>query len=60
MDFDDPNEGWWIIPGGASGNSESPHYSDQLELWETHQLIPMLFQLGRARDEAASTKIIQR
>ena len=60
VDFDDPNEGWWIIPGGASGNSESPHYSDQLELWETHQLVPMLFQLGRARDEAASTEIIQR
>jgi len=59
VDFSDPSEGWWIIPGGASGNNESSHYSDQLRLWETHQLIPMLFQPSSARDAAVSTETIQ-
>ena len=60
VDFNDASEGWWIIPGGASGDYESSHYFDQLRLWETHQLIPMLFQPSRVRDEATSTQIIQR
>ena len=59
VDFNDPTEGWWVIPGGASGNLDSLHYSDQLELWETHQLIPMLFQPSRARDGAAFTETIR-
>jgi penicillin amidase len=60
VDFNDPTEGWWIIPGGASGISESQHHSDQLRLWETHQLIPMLYRLDRVLSEVVSTQTMQR
>ncbi|MBA04492.1 MAG: hypothetical protein CMQ36_10715 [Gammaproteobacteria bacterium] len=60
IDFSDPSDGWWIIPGGSSGEAETTHYSDQLGLWETHQLVPMLFQPATARDAAISTQILNR
>lgn len=36
-----PGSAGYVIPGGASGDPASPHFSDQLPLWASHQLIPM-------------------
>ena len=60
IDFNNPEDGWWIIPGGASGVAGTPYYSDQLNLWETHQLVPMFFQPEQARVQSVSTQLIQR
>ena len=32
----------WVIPGGASGDPESPHFADQLPEWAEHRRIPMI------------------
>lgn len=41
LDFAALDESRWIIPGGACGSPESPHYQDQLPLWESGRLMPM-------------------
>jgi penicillin amidase len=33
----------WIVVGGASGDSASPHYTDQHEAWSRCELIPMRY-----------------
>ncbi|MEO6398288.1 MAG: penicillin acylase family protein [Tepidiformaceae bacterium] len=41
VDFADPDGASYIVPGGASGEPGSPHYQDQLPLWQRHERIPM-------------------
>ena len=41
LDFADLSRSGWIVPGGASGDPDDPHYADQLEIWARHQLVPM-------------------
>jgi acyl-homoserine lactone acylase PvdQ len=30
-----------VIPGGSSGDPDSPHFADQLAEWARHRRIPM-------------------
>jgi len=60
VDFSKPEDGLWIIPGGASGIPGSPHYSDQLDLWADHKLIPMHHGADAARTAAVTTDVIVR
>ena len=60
VDFSQPQDGLWIIPGGASGVPGSSHYSDQLDLWANHQLIPMNHGVDAARLAAVTTHLISR
>lgn len=41
VDLADPASGSYVIPGGASGDPASPHFSDQFPLWASHQRIAM-------------------
>ncbi len=41
VDFARTDEASYAIPGGASGDSRSPHFADQLELWADCERIPM-------------------
>jgi penicillin amidase len=41
VDLADPGSASFVIPGGASGDPDSPHYGDQFELWAAHERIPM-------------------
>lgn len=43
IDLEDPNRSCWIIAGGASGDSRSPHYADQVSLWLEGRFLPMRF-----------------
>jgi penicillin amidase len=60
VDFSKPEDGLWIIPGGASGIPDSPHYSDQLALWANHELIPMNHAVDAARSAAVTTDVVNR
>jgi len=42
LDLSDLSRSGWVIPGGASAEHTSPHYADQLPLWQGHQLLPMV------------------
>src|SRR5262245_34652015 len=33
----------WIVPGGASGHPESPHWADQQAAWAECRLVPMRY-----------------
>jgi penicillin amidase len=41
VDLSDVSKGSYVVPGGVSGLPGTPHYADQLDLWRTHQRIPM-------------------
>lgn len=41
VDLASPKTASSVIPGGASGDPESPHFSDQLAEWAEHRRIPM-------------------
>jgi penicillin amidase len=43
VDLADIAHATFVIPGGVSGLPITPHYADQLDLWRTHQRIPMLY-----------------
>jgi penicillin amidase len=46
-------DGWsasFVIPGGASGDPNSPHFADQLAEWAAHRRIPMTAPAGGADD----------
>jgi penicillin G amidase len=44
----------WVLPGGQSGNPLSPHYADQLALWQRGEGVPIPF--SEAQVSAASTR----
>ena len=41
VDLADPSAASFVIPGGASGDPASAHFSDQFALWADHQRIAM-------------------
>jgi penicillin amidase len=41
VDLAEPASASYAVPGGASGDPASPHFSDQLPLWASHQRIGM-------------------
>jgi penicillin amidase len=41
VDLAEPASASFVIPGGASGDPGSAHFSDQLARWAVHQRIPM-------------------
>jgi penicillin G amidase len=42
VDLADPVGASYVIPGGSSGDPESPHFADQLAEWAEHRRIPMV------------------
>jgi penicillin amidase len=50
VDLASPDTASWVIPGGASGDPESPHFADQLADWAEHRRIPMI-----VRDSASES-----
>ena len=53
VDLADPASASFVIPGGASGDPASAHFSDQLARWAVHQRIPMR---GAAGESAAPVR----
>jgi penicillin G amidase len=41
VDLGDPVSASYVIPGGSSGDPDSPHFADQLAEWARHRRIPM-------------------
>jgi len=52
VDFADTDSASFVIPGGVSGDSTSPHFADQLKTWSRCERIPMNRLPGQA--EAAA------
>ncbi|MDY7088070.1 MAG: penicillin acylase family protein [Actinomycetota bacterium] len=41
-DIADRQRSRWVVPFGASGDPASPHFADQLPLWQRGELIPLV------------------
>ena len=52
VDLADPAAAQWVIPGGASGRPDSPHFADQLPLWAGHRRAPMLWDWTEIEHQA--------
>ena len=50
------SNGKWIAPLGASGNSDSPHFTDQLQMWADVEYIPQLYEWDEIRANAESVQ----
>ncbi|MFL5737877.1 MAG: penicillin acylase family protein [Actinomycetota bacterium] len=55
VDLSDPDAALGVLPTGQSGDPESPHWSDQAELWRNGRLHPMPFTRAAVEREAEST-----
>ena len=54
FDLGDWERSAWIVPLGASGHPESPHYADQSADWAAVRLRPMRYGWTRIAAEAES------
>jgi penicillin amidase len=54
FDLADWERSAWVTPLGVSGHPGSPHYADQVTPWSAGHLLPMRYDWGRIRAEAAA------
>jgi penicillin amidase len=62
VDLADVPHASYVIPGGVSGVPGvpgSPHFADQLDLWRTHQRIPMRYGHASAETAAGDTQVLR-
>jgi penicillin G amidase len=55
IDFNNVPAASFVVPGGVSGLPGTAHYVDQLELWRTHQRVPMHSTAADVAAHAATT-----
>jgi acyl-homoserine lactone acylase PvdQ len=59
VDLKHPETARWVIPGGSSGDPQSPHYADQVDLWRRGEYLPMRFlPLEAARRSGPSLRLV--
>ena len=51
-------KGWFIYPGGQSGNPGSPHYTSFVELWRQGQYIPVTIDANEMLAKEAHTLML--
>jgi penicillin amidase len=54
LDMAAPGAGGFVIPGGASGDPQDPHFADQLAQWAAHRRVPMLWDWADVEAAAGS------
>jgi penicillin G amidase len=55
IDLSEITNATFVVPGGVCGLPGTPHYTDQLDLWRTHQRIPMHYVEADVRRAATQT-----
>ena len=59
IDFADAERPSWVIPGGASGHPGSPHFADQLPLWQKAERVPMHITEAAVAADAQHTLMLE-
>ncbi len=59
IDFADADNPSWVIPGGASGHPGSPHYADQLPLWQRAERVPMHITEAAVATDTQHTLVLE-
>jgi penicillin G amidase len=60
IDLGDIAHARWVVPLGVSGHPNSPHYADQVTVWQKNQHIPMLYDWKEIEANAESQTAISR
>ena len=55
FDLSDWDASRWIVPCGASGDPDSPHFADQRDRWAAGELVPMHYTRAAVDASAEST-----
>lgn len=58
VDFEDPDQSWWINQSGVSGHATHQHYDDQFALWARGELIPMVVSRIRVEEQAVDELLL--
>jgi penicillin G amidase len=58
FDLADWEASGWVVPHGASGHADSPHWADQLPAWSECRLLPMRYDWSRIRKDAESLETL--
>jgi penicillin amidase len=56
FDLGDWEASAWVVPCGASGHANNPHWADQLPAWSECRLLPMRYDWARIRAAAESSE----
>ena len=59
FDLDDWDRSGWVVPFGASGHPDSPHYADQVDTWREVRLLPMLYSWDKIEAEAETRQRLE-
>ena len=54
FDLADWDRSGWVVPHGASGEPERPHFADQVEAWRAARLLPMPYSDEAVRAEVTA------
>lgn len=60
IDLGDLAHGRWVVPLGVSGHPSSPHYGDQVGVWQRNEQIPMLYDWKEIQANAESRLVLVR
>ncbi len=52
-------KGWFIYPGGQSGNPGSPHYTSFVEPWRQGQYLPVAIHTGKVSESGSHTLTLE-
>ena len=58
FDLADWEASGWVVPHGASGHADSPHWADQLPAWSECRLLPMRYDWSRIKKDAESLETL--
>jgi penicillin amidase len=59
FDLADWEQSGWVVPHGASGHADSPHWADQMEAWAECRLLPMRYEWRGIEAGAETTRRLQ-
>jgi penicillin amidase len=59
VDLASPETASFVIPGGASGDPEDPHFADQLAEWAGHRRVAMLTRWTDIEAAAETTTVLR-
>ena len=59
VSLDKQPRGWFVYPGGQSGNPGSPYYANMIDMWQKSQYIPISLDLNGQKPDSYFTLMLQ-
>jgi penicillin amidase len=59
IDLSDWSKSRWVVPLGASGHPDNPHYADQAPVWAANLHVPMLYDWQQIEEHAEARLVLK-